>query len=109
MPPNPNENCLFCKIVPKQIPSTITYEDDLLLAFLDIHPVTHGHTLLIPKEHYAWVHETPDELISSAFIKAKELIKRMRNDIPCDYVEISVIGKDVPHFHIHLIPRKLDK
>lgn len=99
------ENCIFCKIITGEIPSAKVYEDDNSVAFLDIHPVVKGHTLLIPKAHHAWMHETPDELIKKMFVDAKKLMLVMKDTMPCDYVQISVVGKDVPHFHIHLIPR----
>ncbi len=96
---------IFEKIIDGEIPATKVYEDEKFLAFLDIHPVTKGHTLLIPKAHYTWIHEAPDELVGEIFIKAKEIINAMRSGIPCDYVQIGVVGNEVPHFHIHLIPR----
>ena len=101
------ENCIFCKIIKKEIPCSFTYEDDNFVAFLDIKPKAPGHTLLIPKEHYVWMHETPDEVISNIFITTKKLMNKMIKETPCDYVQVSVLGKDVPHFHIHLIPRFL--
>ena len=101
----PEKNCLFCKIVTGEIPSSKVYEDDKFLAFLDINPVSDGHTLLIPKAHYPWMQESPDELISETFILVKKLMKVMISSLPCDYVQIGIVGKDVPHFHIHLIPR----
>ncbi|MEA3399142.1 MAG: HIT family protein [Patescibacteria group bacterium] len=102
------ENCIFCKIIEGNIPSSKVYEDDDFLAFLDIHPVSEGHTLLIPKEHIIWMHEASNKLISELFIKTKELMNKMIKELPCDYVQIEVVGKDVPHLHIHLIPRHLD-
>lgn len=99
---------IFEKIIDGEIPATKIYEDDKFLAFLDIHPVAKGHSLLIPKTHYTWVHETPDELVGEIFVKAKEIINAMRSGIPCDYVQIGVVGNEVPHFHIHLIPRYND-
>lgn len=96
---------VFQKIIKGEIPSTKVYEDDKFLAFLDIHPVAKGHTLLIPKVQYTWIHEAPDGIVGEIFIKAKELINAMRIGIPCDYVQIGVVGNEVPHFHIHLIPR----
>lgn len=102
------ENCIFCKIVEGEIPADIVYEDDIFLSFLDIKPVIAGHLLLIPKEHFEWIHETPDELVSKAFVITKKIINKMRENLPCDYVQIVVVGKDVPHFHIHLIPRMLN-
>ena len=83
------------------------YEDDTCLAFLDINPVAEGHLLLIPKDHYVWIQDVPDELIAYLFIKTKTLIAAMKASLGCDYVQISVVGKDVPHVHIHLIPRYL--
>ncbi len=98
---------IFEKIIDGEIPSTKVYEDDKFLAFLDIHPVSKGHTLLITKTHYTWIHEAPDEIVGEIFIKAKSLIEAMRAGLPCDYVQVGVVGNEVPHFHIHLIPRFL--
>lgn len=104
-----NKNdCLFCKIINKEIPSSVVYEDEKSLGFLDISPVIKGHTLLIPKEHHEWIHETPDEIISETFIVSKKIINALRKSLGCDYVQIVVVGKDVPHLHIHLIPRWLE-
>jgi len=99
------EKTIFKKIIDDEIPATKVYEDDIFLAFLDIAPVSLGHTLLIPKAEYVWIQDTPDELLGQLFIQAKKLIKAMKEGIGCDYVQISVVGKDVPHVHIHLIPR----
>lgn len=96
---------IFGKIIQGVIPATKVYEDEQCLAFMDINPVADGHLLLIPKEHYVWMQDVPDELLSSLFIRTKELMKAMLQGLKCDYVQISVVGKDVPHFHIHLIPR----
>lgn len=98
---------IFGKIIRGEIPATKVYEDEKCLAFMDINPVTKGHILLIPKEHYTWMHEAPDELVSYLFIKTKELMQAMISGIPCDFVQIGVVGNEVPHFHIHLIPRML--
>jgi histidine triad (HIT) family protein len=96
---------VFGKIIRGEIPATKVYEDDTFLAFLDISPVAKGHTLLIPKEQYIWIHDAPDDLVAAIFVKTKELINAMRANLPCDYVQIGVVGNEVPHFHIHLIPR----
>lgn len=103
------EKTIFEKIVDGEIPSTKVYEDDKFLAFLDIHPVSKGHTLLITKKSYRWIHDTPDDLIKEIFVKANQIIKIMIKNIPCDYVQVGVVGNEVPHFHIHLIPRKMDE
>jgi histidine triad (HIT) family protein len=100
---------IFGKIIRGEIPATIVYEDERCLAFMDINPVTKGHLLLIPKEHYAWMHEVPDELISYLFIQTKKLMQTMIKGLGCDYVQIGIVGNEVPHFHIHLIPRFLSE
>ena len=97
-------NCIFCKIIKGEIPSNKIYEGEKFLAFLDINPESKGHTLLIPKDHYEWIQDTPDELISEIFVVAKKIIKDLIKETGCQFVKVKVIGKDVPHFHIHLIP-----
>lgn len=101
-----NDNCIFCKIVRGEIPSNKEYEDDSFLAFLDINPVEKGHTLLIPKSHHESITTTPDDVVAQAFITTKKLMIRIKEKLGCDYVEVKIIGIDVPHFHIHLIPRR---
>ena len=96
---------IFSKIIKREIPADIVYEDDSSLAFLDIHPVAKGHVLLISKNPYPWIQDVPDEELASLFIKAKKLVQTMKEKLPCDFVQLGVVGKDVPHFHIHLIPR----
>jgi histidine triad (HIT) family protein len=105
---NKETNCIFCKIIKKEIPCDIVYEDNNFLVFLDINPVVLGHSLLIPKEHHVWMHESPDELISETFITTKKIMNIMRQGLNCDYVQIYVVGKDVPHLHVHLMPRFLN-
>ncbi len=99
------ENCVFCKIVKGEIPSDRTYEDENFLAFLTIGPVADGHLLVIPKKHVVWMQDTDDHTISEIFKLTKKLMKAIKVATGCDYVLVSVAGKDVPHFHIHLIPR----
>ena len=99
---------IFAKIVNDEIPSFKVHEDKHHLAFLDINPVVGGHILLIPKEHHKNMEETPDELVSKLFRDAKMLMPKIRESMAADYIAISVVGTDVPHFHIHLVPRKFD-
>ena len=99
------ENCIFCKIIKKEIPSWKIYEDKNFLAFLDIEPVSDGHLLIVPKKHIVWMQEAEDETISEIFKLAKKLMIAVKNGTGCDYVQLSLSGTDVPHFHIHLIPR----
>jgi histidine triad (HIT) family protein len=101
-------DCIFCKIIAGEIPAAKIYEDEKVLAFLDINPVTPGHVLLIPKEHHPMMLDVPDELLGYCFVKSKELMMKIKPAMEADFVVISVVGIDVPHFHIHLIPRKMN-
>lgn len=100
-------DCIFCKIVAGDIPATKTYEDESAIAFLDIHPRAPGHTLLIPKTHYQWFTDLPDEASDSLFRTAKKLAQKLKSEHTADYVRLSIVGRDVPHVHIHLIPQHL--
>jgi histidine triad (HIT) family protein len=102
------ESCIFCKIIAGEIPAAKIYEDDKCLGFLSIEPVSFGHALLIPKEHCANMAETPDELVAYLYVKIKELMPKIKEAMGADYVALSVVGTDVAHFHIHLIPRRFD-
>lgn len=102
------EDCIFCKIIKGEIPSAKVYEDDKVLAFLDINPVNYGHTLVIPKAHHQMMHDVPDDLLAYCYIQAKSLMIKVKAALKADYVSVSVTGLDVPHFHIHLIPRYYD-
>ena len=99
------DNCIFCKIIKKEIPCAKVYEDENFFVFLDIQPVSNGHLLIVPKKHSIWMQETDDEIIAGIFKLAKKLMLAIKKGLQCDYVQISVGGTDVPHFHIHLIPR----
>jgi histidine triad (HIT) family protein len=100
-------NCIFCKIVRKEIPSDIVFEDDETLAFLDIHPKAKGHSLLIPKAHYPWFIDLPENLSNKLFKNARTLSLELKNKYEADYIRLGIVGIDVPHTHIHLIPLKL--
>lgn len=103
--PRKSMDCIFCKIIKKEIPAEIIFEDEKVLAFLDINPVNSGHTLVIPKEHYANMLEAPDGILSYIFQKSKILMQSIQKAMNADFVVVSVVGVDVPHFHIHLLPR----
>lgn len=102
------EDCLFCKIVKGEIPAEKVYEDSEFVAFMDIYPVMKGHTLMIPKFHVEWMQDANDELIAKLFVQVKHLMKKMKENLNCDFVQIGVVGEAVKHLHIHLIPRYLD-
>lgn len=100
-------NCIFCKIISGEIPSQKVFEDDKTLAFLDIHPKAAGHTLLIPKDHYQWFTDLPDDVSNDLFRTAKKLAQKLKADYKADYVRLGIVGIDIPHTHIHLIPLHL--
>ena len=102
------KNCIFCKIAKGEIPHDRFYEDEKFVAFLDINPVNQGHTLIIPKKHIVWMQDADDEIVSEIFKLSKKIMLAIKKSLGCDYIQVSIIGKDVPHFHIHLIPRYLD-
>lgn len=101
-------DCIFCKIVAGEIPAAKVYEDEDFLAFLDINPVNFGHTLVIPKKHYENILATPDEVVFQAFLVVKKIMPAIKDSLAADFVAVSIVGIDVPHFHIHLIPRYLN-
>jgi histidine triad (HIT) family protein len=92
----------------KEIPANIVFENDNVLAFLDINPVNKGHVLLIPKEHFETYFDTPDDLLSEMAPIVKNLGNAVKKASGCDFCAISVYGLDVPHLHIHVIPRFFD-
>lgn len=98
------EETIFTKIVKREIPATIIYEDEEALAFMDIFPIAKGHVLLITKDPYRWMQDVPDELLGRMFIKAKKIMEALKIAMQSDMVHVVVEGKEVPHFHIKLIP-----
>lgn len=99
-------DCIFCKIIKGEIPSYTIYEGDKMKAFLDVNPVSNGHVLLIPKTHYKNFLDTPDELIKEMYhiIKTK-IYPLLEEKLQITGLSICQIGKDVNHYHIHLIPQ----
>lgn len=102
--------CIFCKIAAKEIPSYCLYEDDSVMAFLDISQVTKGHTLVIPKKHYANFLECDRDVVQHVMEVAQMLAKELTLKLNAQGMNIlsnvnEVAGQSVPHFHVHLIPR----
>jgi len=95
------DQCIFCKIVKKEIPVNIVYDDKDFLAFLDIMPRNEGHTLVIPKKHYKWVWDVSDQRY---FEVTKKIAKALQKTYT-EYVLSLVFGEEIHHAHIHLIPR----
>jgi histidine triad (HIT) family protein len=102
------EDCIFCKIIKGEVPSRRVYEDSEFLAFLDVQPVSNGHILIIPKKHVIWMQEADDETIAKIFQTGKKLMIAAKKATKCDFVQVAVAGEQVPHFHVHLIPRYMD-
>jgi histidine triad (HIT) family protein len=101
------EDCIFCKIVKGEVPADKVYEDDATIAFADIHPKAPGHTLLVPKEHYEWFTDLPDELYIKLMTAARNVALKLKDEFKADYIRLSIVGRDVPHTHVHLIPQKM--
>ena len=95
---------IFSKIINGDIPSYTIEETDKFIAFLDINPLAKGHTLVVPKEEVDYIFDLENELLSELFLFSKKIAKKIKNAIPCDRVGVSVIGLEVPHAHVHLIP-----
>ncbi|AEF95869.1 HIT family protein [Methanotorris igneus] len=101
--------CIFCKIVNKEIPAKIVYEDEDTMAFLDINPRNKGHTLVIPKKHYETLDEMPDEELAKLMKAVKKVVEILK---PLNFDGYNIInnnkpaaGQEVPHVHFHIIPR----
>jgi len=98
------QDSIFTKIINGEIPSHKIYEDEDVLAFLDIHPVMPGHTLVIPKKQVEFVWDLDDEMYVKLTLAAKKIALHIREILDTQYVGEQIIGVDVPHAHIHLIP-----
>lgn len=104
------EKCIFCEIVKREEKASIVYEDDDILAFLDINPLAKGHTLIIPKKHYVDITDIPPEMLSKISLVSKKLGENLINKLGYDGVNLmhstgASAGQSVFHFHVHLIPR----
>lgn len=103
-------DCLFCNIVSGAIPSTKVYEDDVVFAFLDIHPVNIGHTLVIPKTHHTNLYDTEDVTLAHMMTTVKKLSVAIKSALNADGVNIEmnndpVAGQIIFHAHLHIVPR----
>ncbi len=97
---------IFTKIVNGEIPAYKVAEDENYLAFLDIFPVAKGHTLVIPKKEVDYLFDLEDDLYSGLQLFAKKVAAGLKRAIPCEKVGVLVLGLEVPHAHIHLVPMK---
>lgn len=95
---------IFSRIIAGEIPCYKIAEDDRFFAFLDINPVNWGHTLVVPKRETDYIFDIDDEELAAMAIFAKKVAKAIRKAIPCRKVGVTVLGLEVPHAHIHLVP-----
>ena len=105
-----DQPCIFCAIVAGEAPATIVDEDEHTVAFMDIHPWTRGHALVIPREHYADIHEIPDQTLAQVAGASKRLAGRAADNLQADGVNLlnsagRAAWQTVFHFHVHVIPR----
>jgi len=105
-----NDDCIFCKIIAKEIPSKILYENEDTIAFLDIFPISQGHTIVIPKKHYATLKTIPIKILYEVMGAVKIVSNLIYKNLNIDGYNIlqnnyKAAGQMVNHFHIHIIPR----
>ncbi len=104
-------DCVFCAIAAGEIPSFKVYEDDCVLAFLDINPFAEGHTLVVPKAHTANLVETPAEALREIIVRVRKIAAHIQATLPCDGFNIlqnngAAAGQTVGHLHFHIVPRR---
>ena len=95
---------IFSRIISGEIPCYKIAEDDRFFAFLDINPLSKGHTLVVPKQETDYIFNLEDDLLSGMILFAKKIALAIGKSVPCVRVGVAVIGLEVPHAHIHLIP-----
>ena len=105
-----DSQCTFCYIARKQTPASFVYEDENIMAFLDIRPLNEGHTLVIPKEHYETIFEIPQELIAYIHGIVKQVAIAVKKATKADGISIiqqngKAANQDVLHLHVHVVPR----
>jgi len=104
-------DCIFCKIISKEIPTKILYEDDDTISFLDAFPVVKGHTLVIPKSHHAKIQDLPFDVNQKLFDTVHKMISKVDSLKGSTLIAIhngKESGQEIPHVHVHLIPRSND-
>jgi len=104
------DDCIFCKMVAGEIPVTRIYEDDVVLSFLDIGPLSDGHTLVIPRQHFERLHDCPSEVISQVSSRLGKIAKAVVDAMDSDGYNVlcnngRAAGQLVEHVHFHIIPR----
>lgn len=95
---------IFTRIIQGEIPCYKIAEDDRFFAFLDINPLSKGHTLVVPKQETDYIFNLEDDTIGPMMVFAKKVAKAIEKAVPCKRIAVAVIGLEVPHAHIHLVP-----
>ena len=95
---------IFTKIIEGEIPCYKIAENDKFLAFLDINPLVKGHTLVIPKVEIDYIFDIEDTLLAEMMVFAKKVALKVEKAMPCERIGVSIIGLEVPHAHIHIVP-----
>ncbi len=95
---------IFTKIINREIPGHIIAEDDRFIAFLDIMPLVLGHVLVVPKKETDYIFDLDDATLADLYVFAKKIAVAQKKVIPCKRIGIAVIGLEVPHTHVHLVP-----
>lgn len=103
-------NCIFCAIAEGEIPSFKVYEDEMVVAYLDINPFTEGHTLVIPKAHSEGLLDTDDATLAAVIARVRKVAAHLKAALPCDGFNIlqnngEAAGQTVRHVHFHIVPR----
>jgi histidine triad (HIT) family protein len=95
---------IFTKIINREIPGYIVAEDDNYIAFLDINPLVLGHVLVVPKTEVDYIFDLDDTILTGLTIFAKKVAVAVKKAVPCKRIGVAVIGLEVPHTHVHLVP-----
>jgi histidine triad (HIT) family protein len=95
---------IFTKIINREIPGHIVAEDDRFIAFLDVMPLVEGHTLIVPKKEIDYIFDLDDTTLADMTVFAKRVAIAIKQVVPCKRIGVAVIGLEVPHTHIHLVP-----
>lgn len=95
---------IFTKIINREIPAYIVAEDERFIAFLDINPLVMGHCLVVPKKEVDYIFDLEDEILAELSLFSKKVAKAIKKAVPCIRIGVAVIGLEVPHTHIHLVP-----
>ncbi|MGM0945734.1 MAG: HIT family protein [Bacteroidota bacterium] len=97
---------IFTKIIKREIPAHIVAENDQFIAFLDIMPLVKGHVLVVPKQEVDYIFDLEPDVLSGLHLFAQQVAKAMDKTIKCTRIGVAVIGLEVPHVHVHLVPLK---